>query len=308
MGNLPGQQFDFKFVDIVPAKDFILPTLRLTFYRSSRPREHENPQDVMITNLNMQVLVKQNDYDTKVIGQAKSRGLQQTWKSNSESRPEFDLTLDHYTLYEIEKIRGNGDLNLLAKLTFQGYPVGQPSKMESYPIDPCDIPIAKSKWVEKILPDLNYKNVALVEMPRLEYPRLNKAIDMLNTAWRSYSIGDIDDVLVKTRGVLTELGNQVKGAGFENEEAWDKQGKQYMEKRPDWKRFLDSDSKGDIIKNITKKMFGFVSPGAHPGSILEMNHAYFALLQTFSLTHLVISRFKMLDEQQKSRKRRKTAR
>jgi hypothetical protein len=82
VGRLQGQQFDFKFVDAVPAKDFVLPTLRLIFY----------PQDVMISNLNMQVLVKRNDYDTKVIGQAESRGLQQIWKSNSESCPEFDLT------------------------------------------------------------------------------------------------------------------------------------------------------------------------------------------------------------------------
>jgi hypothetical protein len=256
----------------------------------------------------MQVLAKQNDYD-KVIGQARSRKLQEIWKPNSESHPEFDLTLDHYTLQEIEKIRGNGDLNLVALLTFQAYPVGQPSQIESYPSDPCDIPIAKSKWVEKILPDLNYKNVALVEMPRLEYPRLNKAIDMLNIAWRSYSSGNIEDVLVKSRGVLTELGNQIKAAGFEKEEpAKDKRGNQYMAKYPNWKEFLDSDSKGDIIKTITQKMFGFVAPGAHPGGILEMNHAYFALLQTFSLTHLVISRFKTLDEQQKiSGKRRKIA-
>jgi hypothetical protein len=71
-----------------------------------------------------------------------------------------------------------------------------------------------------------------------------------------------------------------------------------MAKYPNWKEFLDSDSKGNIIKNITQKMFGFVTPGGHPGSILEMDHAYFALLQTFSLTYLVISRFKILDEQQ----------
>jgi hypothetical protein len=221
---------------------------------------------------------------------------------------EFDLTLDHYTLYEIEKIRGNGDLNLIASLTFQAYPLDQPSKMESYPIDPCEISVAKSKWVEKILPGLNYKNVALVEMPRLEYPRLSRALDKLNTAWRSYSVGDIDDVLVKSRGVMEELGSQIKAAGFEREEqVSDKQGKPYKAKYPNWKEFLGSDSKGDIIKNITQKMFSFVSPGAHQGNILEMNHAYFALLQTVSLTHLVISRFKMLDEQQKiSGKRRKT--
>jgi hypothetical protein len=100
MGHLLGQQFDFKFVDVEPARNFILPTLRLKFYRSSKPVKFENPQDLIITSLNMQVLVKRNDYDAKVIGQARSRDLQQIWKSNSESSPEFDLTLDQTDSYD----------------------------------------------------------------------------------------------------------------------------------------------------------------------------------------------------------------
>jgi hypothetical protein len=32
--------------------------------------------------------------------------------------------------------------------------------------------------------------------------------------------------------------------------------------------------------------------GARVGDVLEMDHAYFALFLTFSLTHIVVSRFK----------------
>jgi hypothetical protein len=37
---------------------------------------------------------------------------------------------------------------------------------------------------------------------------------MLNAAWKSYSTGDMDDVLVKRRKEPEELEKQVIGAGF----------------------------------------------------------------------------------------------
>ncbi len=43
---------------------------------------------------------------------------------------------------------------------------------------------------------------------------LNKFIDMLNAAWKSYSTGGMDDVLVKRRKALEELEKQVIAAGF----------------------------------------------------------------------------------------------
>ena len=96
---------------------------------------------------------------------------------------------------------------------------------------------------------------------------------------------------------MRKIGKQVRKAGFETQEQkTDKQGNKYMQKYPNWKEFFNSESKGDIVKNIIQKISGFVVPGAHEQGILAMNHAYFALLQTFSLSHLVISRFKMLDD------------
>jgi len=58
---------------------------------------------------------------------------------------------------------------------------------------------------------------------------------------------------------------------------------------PDWKKFFDNEDKGDIVGTIIQKTYGFTAHGAHTGSILYGNHAYFILLQTFSLIHIVIS-------------------
>ena len=69
---------------------------------------------------------------------------------------------------------------------------------------------------------------------------LNKSIDMLNAAWKSYSTGDMDDVLVKRRKALEELEKQVIAA---TGTATNRHGQLYMEKRAEWHNFLSSKSK-----------------------------------------------------------------
>jgi hypothetical protein len=195
--------------------------------------------------------------NSTVIGHTKCQILQQIWKIDDDSHLTFDLTLDHYTLSQIEKIRKSGDLNLNFNIRFQAFVVGKPFYGQFSDLQDCSISldeqIAKSKWVEDILPKIGYKNVALVEIPVLEYIKLNKAIDILNRAWKSYSTGDIDDVLVNCRKTLHEIGKQVKNAGFKTQvEESDKNGNKRMQKYPDWKHFFDSDSKADIVKTIQK--------------------------------------------------------
>ena len=101
------------------------------------------------------------------------------------------------------------NLNLFARLVIHAYPLSFSSELKSYPVSE-DIHIPKSKSVEDILPRLGYKNVASM----LAWNILNKSIDMLNAAWKSYSTGDMDDVLVKRRKALEELEKQVIAAGF----------------------------------------------------------------------------------------------
>ena len=87
---------------------------------------------VMITNLNIKISLKQSDYYSKVIGEAKPASLPQKWKSDGQSQIEFTLTLDLFLLSE--KLRQGGNLNLFAPLAIHAYPVDSPSEIESYPI------------------------------------------------------------------------------------------------------------------------------------------------------------------------------
>ena len=183
------------------------------------------------------------------------------------------------------------------RLSFQAFPVGKPTDIEQYS-HTIETEIPKSTWVEEILPALNYKSVTLIELPRLEHEELAKAIEKLDNAWKSYSSGEMDDVLTNCRKALEDTGRYLKKCGYVRQERVfdEKKGKEITVDYPDWKKFYDSDSNGEIIGTINKKMFGFVARGTHSGSILEMNYAYFALLQTFSLIHCIISRFKMIED------------
>jgi hypothetical protein len=182
-------------------------------------------------------------------------------------------------------------------MRFQAFPLGRPSEIQEYQVT-IEAEIAKSTWVEEILPKLSYNNVAMIEFPKLEYQSLEEPIDRINAAWKSYSSGDIEEVLTNCRKALESLGRKVKEAGYlRSEQKHDKDGKEITVTYPDWKKFFDSESKSQIIGGISRKMFDFLAPGAHAAeTILEMNHGYFAILQIFSLTHFVISRFNALKD------------
>jgi hypothetical protein len=87
-------------------------------------------------------------------------------------------------------------------LRFQAFIKGNPATIQSYKIHLQDITVAKSTWIEDVLPRLNYKNVALVEIPKLKYEKLNEAVNALNRAWKSYSMGDMSNILVECRKTL----------------------------------------------------------------------------------------------------------
>ena len=206
---ITGQRVDFRFEDISAVKRYALPTIEFSFLRSSRTKSGEQQEANLVTNIDMKVSIRDaTQSDLTIIGYAKCQTIQPTWRIEDEgSHLTFDLTLDHYTLAQIEKIRKSGDLNLNFNIRFQAFVVGKDFKAEFSHLQDYSIfldkQIPKSTWVEKILPEIGYKNVALVEIPVLEYRKLTKAIDILNLAWKSYSTGDIDDVEVAiARGAL----------------------------------------------------------------------------------------------------------
>lgn len=288
---LRGQEFDIKFERIAAKENYVAPTIELEFERSSRAKKDEKAEANTVYNLDLQISIKKDEHCMMIIGNARSASLQQTWKTEhpeDNSSLIFCLTVDNYTLSQIEKIRRGNNLSMELYLQFQAFVEGNPATIQPYKIPLKGITIPKSTWVEDILPRLDYKNVALIEIPKLEYEKLNEAINALNFAWKSYSMGDTSDVLVECRKTLEAVGNQVKKEGFIK---MDDEGKP----RPDWKRFFDSDSKGGAVKSIVQAIFSIVVSGAHVGDPSEMYHAYFALLQAFSVTQIVISRFKMIE-------------
>src|ERR1700756_3287734 len=113
-----------------------------------------------------------------IIGNASSPTLQERWKTEApehKSSLNFFLTIDNYVLSQIEKIRQGNSLSLEFLLQFRWFIEGNPATIQPFKNRLHDKTIAKSTWIEDVLPRLNYKNVALVEIPKLEYEKLNEA-------------------------------------------------------------------------------------------------------------------------------------
>lgn len=180
----------------------------------------------------------------------------------------MSLTIDHYTLSQIEKLRRGDNLHIHVNVKFLYYADDEHRSIhESY--FTVDHIVAKSKWVEEILPAIGYKNMALIEIPKLKHEKLNTAIDLLDVAWKKYSMGEFDEVLVKCRKVLEEVTSSIKKEGFVKK-VKDENGRQRTV--PDWDKFLDSTHKGDALKTISQSLFGLVTPGAHTGTLYLSNH------------------------------------
>lgn len=102
--------------------------------------------------------------------------------------------------------------------------------------------------MEEVLPALNYKRVALIEVPILEHEGFESAIYKLNAAWKSYSSTDIDKVLTHSRKALEDIGNILKNIILLcKRPRFDKDGKEFTIDLPDWKKFIDSESKDEIV-------------------------------------------------------------
>ncbi len=183
--------------------------------------------------------------------------------------------LDHYRLARIEKIREGGDI--------KGYVVLYVTiKMETevrFEHSWVQIRIPKSDWVEEFLPQLKYKEVFLVEMPKLERPELSDAITKINEAWRMYSMGEYDKVLVECRKALESLETTIKNMGFQVKS--EEEGKEKTV--PDWGGALGHKEMGELIKVIVQKLFGFLAPAAHAGKSINREDAELAIMFTYAL-------------------------
>ncbi len=288
--DIDGLQVNIDYKDIDANQVFILPTLELTISISTKVSPREEAKELVVTNMTMAVILTNKARSMQqTIGYAKPVQLLDTWALNMDRNLELNLPLDHYVLSQIEKVREGGNLHLKANIRLQAHKFNDPASIREYHADIDDIEVPKSKWVEEILPNLNYKNVSLIEIPQLSDKNLSDVISHLNNAWKKYSMGEPDEVLRECRIVLEGLGTKIKEAGFEKEDINDKDGKKQV---PDWEKFFGHEKVGDVLKHITQKIYGFTTPASHWGKSISIYDAYFALMQTFSIAYYVISRFR----------------
>ena len=203
---------------------------------------------------------------------------------NNQTAIRFYAELDHYRLAQVEKIREGGDLQILMELSFiinmysSGYPARQFSSVS------IDGRIPKSDWVERILPRLKFKDVSLIEIPKIENPEFSEVVDEINDAWKQYSMGEYDKVLTGCRKAMEALGDIVKDKDFKKE-ATDGNGEKKTV--PDWEKAVGDEEIGEIIAVFVKKLFGFLAPGSHHGKSINREDAELAILTTHALANYV---------------------
>jgi hypothetical protein len=186
------------------------------------------------------------------------------------------LELDHSTLSRVENVREGGDLQMQLLIHFVGEQQGAPQTKQNSQVG-MQIRIPKSDWVERILPNIGFKDVALIEIPKLVAPNFKDVVDYQNEAWRQFMMGEYDKVLVECRKSLEALATHVRDKGLEAEA----DGK----KVPDWDKLLGNDESGGMLGTIFQKIRGFVAPGSHAGRSTSRDEGEFALM----VTHAIVS-------------------
>lgn len=199
----------------------------------------------------------------------------------------FYAELDHYRLSQIEKIREGGDLQIFMELSFIIRTI-KTSSSEYLTRQSSSVSIGgripKSDWVERILPRLKFKDVSLIEIPKIENPEFNEVVDEINDAWKQYSMGEYDKVLTECRKAMEALGKIVKNKGLEKEVTDEKGEKKTV---PDWEKAVGDEEIGEIIAVFVKKLFGFLTPGSHLGKSINREDAELAILNTHALANYV---------------------
>jgi hypothetical protein len=190
--------------------------------------------------------------------------------------------LDHYRLSQIEKMREGRDIQILMELAFIAEVQQQPPTKQSGIVS-ISQRIPKSDWVEIILPQLRFKDVALLEIPKIEKPKFGETISKINEAWRQYSMGEYDKVLTECRKAIESLTTIMKNKGFQKEIEED--GKKRIV--PDWEKALGHKEVGNIMEALVQKLFGFLAPGAHYGKSINREDAELAIMNTHAVINFI---------------------
>jgi hypothetical protein len=186
----------------------------------------------------------------------------------------FAIDLDYYVISQLEKSRDGKDLQLLLLLKF----IAKAQAPQPYTVSPqinLNLRIPKSDWVEVYLPQMKFRDVQLLEFPKLDSFDFKEGIDHLNNAWKQYGFGEYDKVLSECRMTLEKAKELLKKKNLLKEDDID------------WQQILRTDRAGEYVSNIHKNVWGYASLGAHIGKSINREDADFALLTTYALLNLL---------------------
>jgi hypothetical protein len=186
----------------------------------------------------------------------------------------FGLDLDHYLISQLEKFRDGKDLQLQILVRFIAK-AQTPQQFSACPQMILPIRIPKSDWVEVYLPQLKFRDVLLLEFPKLDGLDFKDAVDHLNNAWKQHGFGEYDKVLEECRKTLEAAKELVKKKDL------------LKDGEVDWKQIFQSERAGEYVSNVHENVFGYDSLGAHVGKSINREDADFALLTTHALLVLL---------------------
>ena len=175
------------------------------------------------------------------------------------------IPLDYFMLKKIEEFREDGDVFYNLTGNFIGTYYSQNNVAAHFVVTSAstDVRISKSDWVEKFLPHFDYKEVSLLEIPKIPFNNFEKIGNHLNSAWKQKHMGHYDKVLLDCRKAIEALRIVVRESGFvdESNEKGDK---------PDWNSLFNSRKVGNIFKKIDQQIWRFSSIGAHTGKAINI--------------------------------------
>lgn len=204
------------------------------------------------------------------------------------------LNLSMYQLSAIEKLRDNGDLRLILSIKGISEVLGPvPAQRRDLSVD-LSFEIAKSTWVENLLKELRFKEVALIESPRLDDSLLKKSVQHLNSAWRNFAMGTYDSTLTDCRKALEALSSFVKDKGFKVG-ITDEEGKKKT--IADWEKLLRNETRGETFGSIFKGQYGFTSPSAHTGTSINREEAHFSILTTTGIIYMISRKMEKIPQE-----------
>jgi len=214
-----------------------------------------------------------------------------TSNGQHQSFPLF-LDLNMHQLNVIEELREGGDLRLAVTIKGITDVVGTTPSVRKEMSADLTFAIAKSDWVEKLLTSLKFKEVALIEVPRLDNSPLVESVQYINSAWKNFAMGSYNATLTNCRRALESLGTAIREKDFEKKII--ENGKERTV--PDWEKLLGNKRRGDAFREIFRKQRSFTGPSAHAGSSVNREEAYFSILSTTGIVTLISRKLEVIPQ------------